>query len=161
MKPTLHHADVLQYAAAYTGEPYHALLCDPPYHLTSITHRFGTGDQSDQWMERHKGDVFGRQTRGFMGKQWDGGDLAFRAETWAAFLPLLHPGAFGFAFSGTRGCHRMMVAIEDAGFIIHPVLIWSFGQGFPKSTRIDNQIDDAMARQYGGWCECDDDESTR
>lgn len=71
-----------------------------------------------------------------MGQQWDGGDVAFRPETWAALAEHLHPGAFGMAFSGARTWHRMAVAIEDAGLIIHPVIYaWVYGSGFPKATR--------------------------
>lgn len=33
--------DALKFAAGYSGPGFHALLCDPPYHLTSITERFG------------------------------------------------------------------------------------------------------------------------
>ena len=58
-------------------------------------------------------------------------------------MPLLHPGAFGMAFAGSRGLHRMMVAIEDAGYIIHPVIGWCYGSGFPKASRLDTQIDAA------------------
>ena len=47
----------------------------------------------------------------------------------------------------------MMVAIEDAGYLIHPVIGWAFGQGFPKSTRIDTQIDAAAGavREFVGY----------
>lgn len=83
-----------------------------------------------------------------MGKTWDGGDIAFRPETWAAITEHLHPGAFGMAFASTRGWHRMAVAIEDAGLIIHPVVaLWGFGTGFPKATRIDTQIDKAAGAE--------------
>ncbi len=78
-----------------------------------------------------------------MGKEWDGGDIAFRPETWALFQELLHPGASAMAYAGSRGWHREAVAIEDAGYILHPsiFLLWCFGSGFPKATRIDTQID--------------------
>ena len=29
----IHHGDLLRWAAEYEGEPFHALLCDPPYGL--------------------------------------------------------------------------------------------------------------------------------
>ncbi len=115
------HGKVEEWAAQYDGEPFHALLCDPPYHLT---------------------DPSGRTNKGFMGKDWDGGDVVFRPETWAALAQHLHPGAFGMAFAGSRGWHRMAVAIEDAGLIIHPtIFLWAYGSGFPKATRIDTQVD--------------------
>jgi site-specific DNA-methyltransferase (adenine-specific) len=71
-----------------------------------------------------------------MGKSWDGGDVAFRSETWRGFWKLLYPGAFGMTFGGSRTSHRMAVAIEDAGFIIHPMIGWVYGSGFPKATRV-------------------------
>lgn len=136
-------ADVMNWAAAYSGPLFHALLCDPPYHLTTITKRFGKEGAAPA-----TGGVYERSSRGFMGQTWDGGDIAFRPETWAAFLPLLHPGAFGMAFASARGWHRMVVAIEDAGFLIHPsIFVWLYGSGFPKATRIDTQIDRAAGAE--------------
>lgn len=38
---TMHRASVLDWAAAYTGPKYHAMFCDPPYHMTEMTKRFG------------------------------------------------------------------------------------------------------------------------
>jgi site-specific DNA-methyltransferase (adenine-specific) len=67
-----------------------------------------------------------------MGKNWDGGDIAFRPETWAAMLPILKPGGYLLAFGGTRTHHRLWCAIEDAGFVIQDTLMWVTGQGFPE-----------------------------
>lgn len=118
-------SDILAWAAQYEGPPFHALLCDPPYHLTEMTRRFGGAGAAPA---QHGSDgAFQRASRGFMGKQWDGGDIAFRPETWAALAQHLHPGAFGMAFASTRGYHRMACAIEDAGLIIHTMLGWAFG----------------------------------
>ncbi len=133
------HTDILKWCEEYDGEPFHALLCDPPYHLTEIVKRFGGADSAPA-QYGHDG-AFQRASRGFMGKQWDGGDIAFRPETWAALARHLHPGAFGMAFASTKGYHRMACAIEDAGLIIHPMIVYAFGSGFPKATRIDTQID--------------------
>jgi len=116
--------DAVQWAINYRGPFFHALLCDPPYHLTS-----------------------GNSKTGFMGKTWDGGEVAFRPDTWAAFMQVLYPGAFGMAFASSRGWHRLAVAIEDAGFVIHPTIFgWLNGQGFPKAARIDLQIDKSAGR---------------
>jgi site-specific DNA-methyltransferase (adenine-specific) len=93
-------SDVLAWAAHYDGPLFHALLCDPPYHFTSIAKRFGKPGASPA---KHGSDgAFARASAGFMGQTWDGGDIAFRPETWAAFMPLLHPGAFGMASAGRR-----------------------------------------------------------
>jgi hypothetical protein len=109
----IYMADVIEWAEKYEGEPFHALLCDPPYELA------------------------------FMNAKWDSTGISFRKETWEAFYRVLYPGAFGMAFGGSRTAHRIAVAIEDAGFIIHPFCGWAFGSGFPKATRIDTQVDKA------------------
>ena len=70
-----------------------------------------------------------------MGQQWDGGDIAFRPETWAAMLRVLKPGGYIVAFSSSRTFGRRSVAVEDAGFVTHPMLGWISAQGFPKATR--------------------------
>jgi len=101
----------------------HACITDPPYHLTT-SKAGGTG---------------------FMGKQWDGGDVAFRPETWRLVYDCLRPGGHLLAFGGTRGWHRMVCAIEDAGFEIRDQIaslsdggldgpaLWVYASGFPKS----------------------------
>lgn len=70
---------------------------------------------------------------GFMGKRWDASGVAFDPETWRAAYAVLKPGAHLVAFSGTRTYHRMVCAIEDAGFEIRDQLAWVYGSGFPKS----------------------------
>lgn len=150
MTSKITQADILQWAKEYDGPLFHAALMDPPYHLTSITERFGGPDAAPA--QFGKDGAFQRASRGFMNATWDGGDIAFRSETWAALGNLLHPGAFLMAFGGTRGYHRMACAIEDAGFIIHPAIGWINGSGFPKATRIDTQVDKAagVERQVTG-----------
>lgn len=82
----------------------------------------------------------------FFGLEWDK-DVAFRVETWRHIMSLMLPGAFGFVFSGARTFHRVAVAMEDAGWVIHPMVGWiHVGQSMPKSQRIDLQVD----RRNGG-----------
>ena len=75
----------------------------------------------------------------FMGKNWDHGvpGVAF----WQAALQVAKPGAMLLAFGGTRTHHRLMVAIEDAGWEIRDVIMWLYGSGFPKSHDISKAID--------------------
>ena len=35
MKPIIEQNDILEWAKTYDGPKFHALLCDPPYHLVS------------------------------------------------------------------------------------------------------------------------------
>lgn len=71
----------------------------------------------------------------FMGKKWDA-DVP-SVEVWAECLRVLKPGGYLLAFGGSRTYHRLVCRIEDAGFVIHPMLGWIFGTGFPKATRVD------------------------
>lgn len=137
------HGDMLVELPKLAADSFHAAVTDPPYHLASIVKRFGAEDASPA-----KGnDAYIRASKGFMGKQWDGGDIAFRAETWAHVYRVLKPGAFLLAFGGTRNSHRMVCAIEDAGFEIRDSLCWLYGSGFPKSHDVSKAIDRAAGAE--------------
>lgn len=73
---------------------------------------------------------------GFMGKRWDASGIAFSVFLWRAVLEVMKPGAFLLAFGGTRTSHRMVCAIEDAGFEIRDSIEWLYGTGFPKSLNL-------------------------
>jgi DNA modification methylase len=117
--------DMLAVLPTLRANTFHACVTDPPYHLTVCR-------RATRW---------GRSPTGFMGKQWDGGDVAMRPETWAAVLRVLRPGAHLLAFGGTRTFHRMACAIEDAGFELRDTVMWVYGQGFPKSLDVSKAID--------------------
>ena len=74
---------------------------------------------------------------GFMGKTWDASGIAYSVEMWREALRLLKPGGHLLAFSGSRTYHRMVCAIEDAGFEIRDQIMWVYGSGFPKSHNLD------------------------
>ena len=133
------------------GVQVDSVVTDPPYHLTSIVKRFGKASIDDNTYTSEKvrngADGYSRLIRtGFMGKEWDGGDIAFRAETWELALKLLKPGGHLLAFSASRNYHRMAVAIEDAGFEIRDQLMWLYGSGFPKSQGIGKVIDKKVGK---------------
>lgn len=121
--------DCVEVMASLDADSFGAVVCDPPYHLTAVS-RGGSPRLNDP------ATPFGRTRlggdRGFMGKSWDGGDVAFRVETWTAALRVTRPGGYLLAFGGTRTFHRLACAIEDAGWEIHDCLSWLYGSGFPK-----------------------------
>ncbi len=162
---TLHCGDCLDVLDAMDENSVDSVVCDPPYHLTSIVKRFGadgsplpTTASQKRYGDKSFSDVpqgnnpevqqFNRLSKGFMGKQWDGGDVAFQVETWRKVLRVLKPGGYILAFASSRGFGRMSVAIEDAGFINHPMFGWIFGSGFPKATRIKAEGYEGF--RYGG-----------
>lgn len=80
----------------------------------------------------------------FMGRGWDRSGVAFDPETWRAVFRVLKPGGHLVAFGGTRTYHRMVCAIEDAGFEIRDGLQWLYGSGFPKSLDVSKALDKAL-----------------
>lgn len=59
-------------------------------------------------------------------------------------LRVLKPGGHLLAFGGTRTSHRLVCALEDAGFEIRCSLAWVYGSGFSKVGMIDKRIDKAL-----------------
>jgi DNA modification methylase len=132
---TLHQGDCMEVMRGMTDASVDAIVTDPPYHLTTDK-KGGCGQASVSLATPHGRARIGT---GFMGMKWDGGDVAFRAETWAEALRVLKPGGHLLAFSGSRTYHRMVVAIEDAGFEIRDQIMWLYGSGFPKSRNLDGE----------------------
>jgi len=81
----------------------------------------------------------------FMGKEWDHGVPG--VHFWKECLRVAKPGAHMLAFGGTRTHHRLMVAIEDAGWEIRDCLMWVYGSGFPKSLDISKSLDKAAGAE--------------
>lgn len=138
MAVLIHQGDCREVLKTLPADSLDSCVTDPPYHLTSIVKRFGKPGSAPAKSDGATG-VYGRAAAGFMGKQWDGGDVAFDPATWEAVGRVLKPGAHLVAFGGTRTFHRMAVAIEDAGFELRDTLMWVYGQGFPKSHNQDGE----------------------
>jgi site-specific DNA-methyltransferase (adenine-specific) len=89
---------------------------------------------------------------GFMGKGWDSTGIANNPAMWRAAFDCLKPGGHLLAFSGTRTYHRMVCAIEDAGFEIRDQIGWAYGSGFPKSLDVSKAIGESYrAPAWQGW----------
>ena len=91
---TLHRGDCLDVLARLPADGIDAVVTDPPYHLN------------------------------FMGKAWDGGEIAFMPATWAAMFRVLKPGGHLIAFGAPKNFGFMQYAIALAGFEIRDVLTW-------------------------------------
>jgi DNA modification methylase len=149
-KVTLLRGDCLELLPTLEEGSIDSCVTDPPYHLTSIVKRFGSPNSApinNRDEKTGRQGPYHRSSKGFMGKQWDGGDIAFKPELWAEVLRVLKPGAHLLAFSGTRTYHRMACAIEDAGFEIRDQIGWCYGSGFPKSHDISKAIDRAAGAE--------------
>lgn len=105
------NSDLLSCLKLLPDNTFDGVFCDPPYEL------------------------------GFMGKSWDSSGVAFQPETWAEVLRVCKPGAHLLAFGGSRTFHRLVCAVEDAGWEIRDCMMWLYGSGFPKSADVSKQID--------------------
>ena len=143
---TIYHGDCLEVMDEMEKCSVDSIVTDPPYHLTSMVKRYSKKDSAPP-TSKSMGGAFVRVSKGFMGKEWDGGDIAFQVETWRKCYELLKPGGHMIAFSGSRTYHRMAVAIEDAGFEIRDQCIWLYGSGFPKSHNIGKEVDKKMGNE--------------
>jgi len=81
----------------------------------------------------------------FTGADWDKGipGVGF----WKEMLRIVKPGAFLLSFSGAKNHHRLMCAIEDAGWELRDCILWIFSQGFPKSLNISKNIDKKLGKE--------------
>jgi hypothetical protein len=129
-----------------------ACVCDPPHGLEFMGKewdRLGAGIK----VESQRTDDFAMQRGGSLPFGGGGRSIAYGQnaksmqawhETWAREVyRVLKPGAHLLAFSGTRTSHRMVCAIEDAGFEIRDCLMWLYGSGFPKSLDVSKALDKA------------------
>jgi len=75
-------------------------------------------------------------------------------------LRILKPGGFFFSFSSPRLYHRMVSAIDDAGFLIRDCFIWLYTQNQPKAMSLNHFIDRLseneeykvrLKQQLSGW----------
>jgi len=81
----------------------------------------------------------------FMQTLWDKGVPGI--EFWKEMLRISKPGAFLLAFGGTKTHHRLMCAIEDAGWELRDCMCWLYGSGFPKSYSISKNIDRKLGKK--------------
>ena len=126
------NADSLEHLKTLDEDIFDSVVTDPPYHLTSIVKRFTKGTTA----KYGKDGSFQRLSKGFMGEEWDGGDIAFQKEFWKQVYRTIKPKGVLLAFAATRNYHRMATAIEDAGFEIFDMINWIYGTGFPKKRNL-------------------------
>lgn len=77
--------------------------------------------------------------------------INFQSHEWDKALPspviwqdcqrVMKPGAYGLVFSSIRLMHRLMVDLEDRGFLIRDVVFWTYLNGMPKTRNIGLELD--------------------
>lgn len=133
----------------------HSCATDPPYHIQSIVKRFSAENAAPAKSNGPSG-VYARQSAGFLGQKWDGGDVAFSIETWEAINAALRPGAHVASFASRKNYHRLACAIEDAGFEIRDMFVWMYVQGKPNSHNVGKLMkkshgEDSPHAEWADW----------
>jgi DNA modification methylase len=98
-----------------------AVVCDPPYEIRMA------------------------------GKSWDSSGVSFDVAMWAQCLRVLKPGGHLLSFGHPKTCHRMVSAIEDAGFDIRDQIMWLYGDGRPISKDVSKEIDATAATVFDNF----------
>ena len=136
---TIYHGDCLGVMRAMNENSVDSIVTDPPYGLTQ-NKRGGSGEASLN-LTSPAGRSRVTTGGGFMGQQWDATTPGIGV--WQEAIRITKPGAHLLAFGGTRTHHRLMCAIEDAGWEIRDCVMWVYGSGFPKSLDVSKAIDKA------------------
>jgi site-specific DNA-methyltransferase (adenine-specific) len=137
------NADCIEAMQKMEPDTIDAVVTDPPYDLTQ-NKKGGTGAASlNPNSPAGRSRIGTGNGGGFMGKDWDATGIAFKVETWSEVLRVAKPGAFLLAFGGSRTFHRMMIAIEDAGWELRDTIMYVYGTGFPKSLDVSKAFDKA------------------
>lgn len=154
MTVVLHAGDCLEWLGRLSENSVDSVVTDPPYHLTQVKRKNPPPYVEGSPYSRHRVGFNGDNSPvgGFMGKEWDGGDIAFDPATWAKVMRVLKPGGHMLAFAATRNSHRMICAIEDAGFEIRDQIQWIYGSGFPKSLNVGDGWGTALKPAFEPIC---------
>lgn len=128
------HDDVEHWADNYAGEKFHAILCDPPYGLNE--EELDTAEIMRAWLND---EHFTPERGGFMGRSWD--SIVPGPRIWRGLRNHAYPGAYLFAFCGTRTADLLSIAIRLAGWEKVDEIQWCYGNGFPKNHNISKAID--------------------
>jgi DNA modification methylase len=150
---TLYHGDCRDVLKDLPDSSVDVIVTDPPYGL-----EFMGKEWDAPWKDAHGNPLRSEQDAHStkLGKQRGGADpfigsgirygagLPYQlwCQHWAAeCLRVLKPGGHMLSFGGTRTWHRLVCAIEDAGFEIRDSIAWLYGSGFPKSADVSKQLD--------------------
>jgi site-specific DNA-methyltransferase (adenine-specific) len=135
--------DCVEVLKEFPDGHFDACVTDPPYGLEFMGKAWDKLQKDGTWqVQAHRDDPHHRSGPRLA---WnDGRAIQGWHEAWASeVLRVLKPGAHLLAFGGTRTHHRLMCALEDAGFEIRDCLMWLYGSGFPKSLDVSKAIDKA------------------
>jgi DNA modification methylase len=130
---TLLHGDCIQVMAGLEADSVDAVVTDPPYGLEFMGKEW---DGPALWDGRRNTEAAkipgGGSIRNAPTYKAGPGFQAWCEQWGREALRVTKPGGYLLAFGGTRTHHRLVCALEDAGWIIRDELDWIYASGFPK-----------------------------
>lgn len=153
---TVHHGDCIEVMRGLPSGSVDSVVTDPPYGIRFMGQAW---DGADIARRTQRGRDSGAQAPagargphgGYRSASVEAGRYsrslrdAWAFQEWCAewaaeCLRVLKPGGFLLAFGGSRTWHRLVCAVEDAGFEVRDSIAWLYGSGFPKSVDVARAI---------------------
>lgn len=82
----------------------------------------------------------------FTGHAFDSTGIAYSIKMWREMLRVLKPGAYILVFGHPRKIHRVVCAIEDAGFTIQDTLAWVYGSALNTGKAVGREVDRLLGK---------------
>jgi len=127
-------------------QPFHAVLCDPPYGIGMMDAHWDTF-RPGQWRKgsiHRAGGLGGYRAAPTWSEMTPDQMRAYQewVTTWATPLTrVVHPGALGFFFGGTRTVHRLAAGLENGGWTVRGQIAWLYGSGMVKGLDVAKDLD--------------------
>lgn len=135
-------SDVLEALSSIPDNTFHAILTDPPYGLSE------TPDMEEVLTHWLKGGDYKHTGGGFVNEKWD--SFVPGPNVWRELHRVSRPGAFLFAYCGTRTSDLLSIAIRLGGWekfdeidVYGSIdrISYLSSTGFPKSFNLSRQFD--------------------
>lgn len=129
---TVHHGDALAVLGGLPDASVDAVVTDPPYGLEFMGREWDSFRPANARIrarvDQRTNPANGKSTTSTAEAYVAGPPFQQWCEAWAReCLRVLKPGGHMLAFGGTRTYHRLVCAIEDAGFDIRDSIHWIYG----------------------------------
>lgn len=151
MTVTLVHSDSRTFLATQEADSVDAVVCDPPYGLSSLPVDKITTTMT-AWLTGDRN--FTPKGKGFVGQEWDA--FVPPPAMWDEVFRVLKPGGHLFAFSSPRTYDLLVLSCRLAGFEIRDMISAIQGQSMPKSLDVQKALTRSGAapevvERWSGW----------
>jgi DNA modification methylase len=144
---TLLKGDAIAQLRTLDAESVHAVVCDPPYGLTT------NQDPTEMLHAWLTGETYVCDEDGYDGASWD--NAVPGPELWREVERVLVPGGFVLAFAATRTVGYTQLAIQLAGLHLRDLITWVYAPGRPATrdlgrVAVEETGDTSLAAQLAG-----------